>query len=89
MTTSDYVAFHAAERPDSLALINNGRHVTYAELAHDIGKFARALDEFRLPRGSSIAVACDDLYVHWLLLLASEHLGIATASVAASDVRAP
>jgi 2,3-dihydroxybenzoate-AMP ligase len=89
MTTSDYVAFHAAERPDTLALISNGRQVSYAELARTIGKFARALDEFGLPWGSSVAIACDDLYVHWLLLLACEHRGVATASISASDMRAP
>ncbi len=43
-------------------------------------RFTRALEDFNVPRGSLVAVACDDLYLHWLLLLAWENLGVATAS---------
>ena len=83
--TSDHIAFHAAERPDAVALVNNGREITYAEFSLDIRKFTRALREFGLPRGAKVAVACDDIYFHWLLLLASERLGIATASFESGD----
>ncbi|HXP73227.1 MAG TPA: class I adenylate-forming enzyme family protein [Stellaceae bacterium] len=79
-TTGDHVAFHAAERPDGVALVNRGRAISYAELCRDIGKFASALREFGLPRGSAVAVGCDDFYLHWVLLLAFERLNVATAS---------
>jgi 2,3-dihydroxybenzoate-AMP ligase len=79
--TAEYIAFHATERPDAVALINNGQEITYAEFSRDIGKFTRASRQFGLPRGSAAAVGCSDLYVHWLLLLAFEQLGIATVSV--------
>lgn len=79
-TTGDYIALHAAEGPDGVALVNHGRAISYAELGRDIGKFAGALREFGLPRGSDVAVGCDDFYLHWLLLLAFERLNVATAS---------
>ena len=77
---ADDIAFHAEERPHAVALINNGREITYAKFSRDIGRFTRALRDFGLPPGSSAAIACDDLYVHWLLLLAFEQLGVVTAS---------
>ncbi|MGE5202381.1 MAG: class I adenylate-forming enzyme family protein [Acidobacteriota bacterium] len=82
--TADFIAFHAAERPGALALVNNGRRITYAEFDRDVRKFSHAVRKFGLPRGGSVAVGCNDFYLHWLLLLAFEHLGIATASFLSS-----
>jgi 2,3-dihydroxybenzoate-AMP ligase len=80
MSTGDCIAFYAAERPEALALVNGQRAISYAEFNCDIGKFTAALREFGLPRGSTVAVGCDDFYTHWLLLLAFERLNVATAS---------
>lgn len=80
MLTPDYIDFHASERPDAIALIVNGRPISYAEFSRDIRKFTRALRGFALPPGSEVAVLCDAPYTHWLLLMAFERLGIATAS---------
>jgi 2,3-dihydroxybenzoate-AMP ligase len=78
--TADYIAFHASERPAAIAVVDRGREISYAKFHRDIRAFTRAVREFGLPRGSSVAVACGDFYVHWLLLLGLERLGIATAS---------
>jgi acyl-coenzyme A synthetase/AMP-(fatty) acid ligase len=80
MTTADRIAFHATERPEAAALVNGGRTISYAEFRRDIGKFVVALREFGLPHGSTVAIGCDDVYTHWLLLLAFERLNVATAS---------
>jgi acyl-coenzyme A synthetase/AMP-(fatty) acid ligase len=80
MNTINCVAAHAAERPEAVALVNSDRAVSYIEFNRDIGKFAAALREFGLPPGSTVAVGCDDLYTHWLLLLAFERLNVVTAS---------
>jgi len=82
--TAEFIAFHAAERPSAPAFIDNGRTITYSEFDRDLRKFVRALREIGLPRGRSVAVGCDGVYAHWLLLLAFERLGIATASLASS-----
>jgi acyl-coenzyme A synthetase/AMP-(fatty) acid ligase len=79
-STSDYVRFHALHRPDAIALVNKGRSIDYATFDGDLGRFTRALHGFGLPRRSTVAVACEDLYVHWLLLLACEDVGVATIS---------
>ena len=78
--TADHIAFHAAERPDAIALVDNGRALTYAEFSRDIRKFTRAVHEFGLPRGATLAIDCDDNYFNWLLRLACEELGLVTAT---------
>ena len=79
--TEDYIGFHAAERPDAVAIIDCGREITFGQFYRDLGRFVRAVGELGLERGRSVAVAWDALYSHWLLLLACERLGIVTASL--------
>ncbi|HKX08321.1 MAG TPA: class I adenylate-forming enzyme family protein [Stellaceae bacterium] len=83
--TASFIAFHAAERPEAAALIENGRSITYAEFSRDIGKFTQALREFDLSPGARIAIGCDNLHVHWLLRLACEQLRLVSASVLAPE----
>ena len=78
--TADYIAFHAAERPDAVAIVDRGREITYAQFHRDLGRFVRAVAELGLRRGSSVAVAWGEFYPHWLLLIACEHLGLAAAT---------
>ena len=78
--TADYIAFHAAERPNAVAIVDRGREITYTEFHRDLGRFIRAVAELGLRRGSSVAVAWGELYPHWLLLIACEHLGLAAAT---------
>jgi acyl-CoA synthetase (AMP-forming)/AMP-acid ligase II len=86
--TVEYLRYYAVERPDSVALITGDRTVTYGEFGRDLWKFARALQAFGLQRGQSVAIGCDDFYVHWLLILACEQLGVASASFQAKEGRA-
>ncbi|HKX07080.1 MAG TPA: class I adenylate-forming enzyme family protein [Stellaceae bacterium] len=79
--TADYVAYHAAERPAALAVLHNGRALSFVELDRDIRRAMDALGALGVRPGGSVAVSTDDLYLHWLLLLACERLGIAAASV--------
>lgn len=78
--TADYIAFHAAERPEAVALVDGARAITFATFDRDLRKLASAVSALGVTKGGSVAVGCDDLYTHWLLLLAFEHLGIATVS---------
>lgn len=79
--TPEYIAFHAAERPGAVALVNNDREITYAKFARDIPKFTRALHELRLSRGAKVGVDCDDFYFHWLLRIGLEELGAISVSL--------
>lgn len=83
--TVDSIAYHALTRPKAIAVIHDGHPVTYADFHRDIWRFIRAVREFGLSSGRSVAVGCADFYNHWLLLLAFEHLGIATASLAVRE----
>jgi acyl-coenzyme A synthetase/AMP-(fatty) acid ligase len=79
-STAEYVRFHARHRPGAIALIENGREIDYATFHRDLGGFTRAVRGLGLPRGSLVAVDWESCYLHWLLLLACENLGYATAS---------
>jgi acyl-coenzyme A synthetase/AMP-(fatty) acid ligase len=86
--TADYIAFHATERPDAVALVDRGREITYVQFHRDLGRFVHALSELGLARGKSVAVAWGELYPHWLLLLACERLGVATATFHMGEAQA-
>jgi acyl-CoA synthetase (AMP-forming)/AMP-acid ligase II len=77
----DYLAFHAAERPGAIALVDNGRAVAYEEFRRDAAKFTRALRDLGVTGGAEVAVGCRDLYLHLLLLVALERLGAVTVSL--------
>jgi len=79
LCTAEYVASHAAERPDAVALIHDGRVTSYAQFSRDIGRFSAALRDLGLPPGCTVAVGCTNIYIRWLLLLAFEQLNVATA----------
>jgi acyl-coenzyme A synthetase/AMP-(fatty) acid ligase len=84
-TTAEYVRFHARHRPGQIALIEGARGVEYASFDRDLARMTRALRRFGMPRGSFVGVACEGLYLHWLLLLACESLGLVTASFLAGE----
>jgi acyl-coenzyme A synthetase/AMP-(fatty) acid ligase len=80
--TPDYIAFHAAERPRDIAVIVQGRSVSYQDLLGDVRRFSAALRALGLLRGARLAVQCADPYSHWLILVAAEALGLVTLSLA-------
>jgi acyl-coenzyme A synthetase/AMP-(fatty) acid ligase len=79
--TANYIAYHAAERPQAIALIVQDRRITFAEFDRDLGKVTQALHALGRPPGSSAAIRCADAYFHWLLLLGFERLGVTTVSI--------
>jgi len=83
--TADYIAFHAADRPDAVAIVNDGCEITYVEFSRDIRKFTIALREFGLSRGATVAIDCDDNYFNWLLRLACEQLLLVSAPLVVQD----
>jgi acyl-CoA synthetase (AMP-forming)/AMP-acid ligase II len=73
--TTDYIAFHAAERASAVAVVENGREITYAQLARDIRLGAGALLALAIGRGSRVGLRLDLSYRQWVLLLALDRLG--------------
>ena len=86
VTTREYVTFHAAERPDAIAVVRNGRSIRYAEFARHIRKFTHALRVLGLPARSTAAIECADPYFSWLLRLAFEELRVITATLGREDM---
>ena len=78
--TAEYLRFHALRRSGALALVDHGREVTFGQFHRDLRKFALAVRRFGLSAGEVAAIACGDLYTHWLLLLAFEEIGAVTVS---------
>jgi acyl-coenzyme A synthetase/AMP-(fatty) acid ligase len=78
--TSEYIEVHAAHRPTQVAVMFHGQSWDYARFDQDIKRFTLALREFGLAPGSRVAVATRKMYLHWVLLLACENLGLVTWS---------
>src|SRR5258708_4819738 len=77
----EWVSHWAKRRPDGIAAILPAGPVRYGEFDGQINKVARRLQAPALPPGSRVAVHVADEYVHWLLLLALDRLGLASATV--------
>lgn len=83
--TADFIAFHAAYRPDHPAVEDRGLVVSYRQFHADIARVIQALAAIALPADSFVAVEWDGLYRHWLLLLALEARGVASHSYASES----
>ncbi len=58
--TWDHIAYHAAEQPEAVAVVSDGRSFTYAELDRDLRKFAAAIHGLGAAQGTAVAIGCDD-----------------------------
>ena len=83
------IAGQAAQRPDAVAVVNNGVMVSYAALARNAAQFTQALAGLGLAAGQSVALQCGDLYLHLLLLLAADRIGAASASFTSGELAQP
>ena len=79
-TTAAYIGYHAARHPQDMALIFNGKGVTYDRFHLDIGRMVAALRRFELEPGRTAGIEVPHGYLHWLMILAFETLGVATYS---------
>lgn len=59
-TLGDLLAASAQQRPDSLAVIDRGRALTYGELDERANRVAHAMSEGGLARGARVAVQMDN-----------------------------
>ena len=87
LSTAGYIALHAGNRPNAVAVIDGERRFTFAAFDDALRRMTRALQVFGLEPGSFVAVEWTTLYSHWLILLAFENLGIATITYLRGDGR--
>jgi acyl-CoA synthetase (AMP-forming)/AMP-acid ligase II len=72
---SDYVAWHAAQRPDSIALTLGERSFTYSELARRVDELARALMAAGVTKGARVATLATPHPDFFIAFLASASIG--------------
>jgi acyl-CoA synthetase (AMP-forming)/AMP-acid ligase II len=83
--TASFLAYHAAARPEAAALVQDGVPVTYSRFYADANRMTRVLAGFGLQPGAIVVVESGDDYLHWLILLACEGLGLLSASFSAKE----
>ena len=77
----EWIAHWAKRSPGNVAVVLPQAAIDYAAFDGHINKVAVRLAAFALPPGSRVAVHVADVYLHWLLVLALDRLGIASASL--------
>ncbi|HMG25450.1 MAG TPA: AMP-binding protein, partial [Acidimicrobiia bacterium] len=75
------IAWHAARRPDTPALITPTETVAYAELNGRANRLARALRRRGLERGDAVALLCSNRVEFVEVLLATQRAGLRLTTV--------
>jgi acyl-CoA synthetase (AMP-forming)/AMP-acid ligase II len=88
-STCQYLANHARQRPNAIAVDHGGLRVTYRSLAAHVLDVIDELSGLGLGRGQVAGVVVGERYLHLLILLAAETLGVTTISLAATELGLP
>lgn len=72
---SAFIRFHAIRDPERLALVYDGRHISYAELYDRIDKMARYLASRGIGEGDIVAVFMKNSAAFYEIAFATSHLG--------------
>ena len=85
--TLHHISYHAVRMPDNIAVVDQGKALSYAIFYRDICKMIIALSAFKFEPGESVAIEflpvqrhLASYYLHWVTLLAMEVYGVATIS---------
>lgn len=85
----DHVRFQARLRPGALALFGPAGPIAYQTLVHHVEALATELLERDVTRRDRVGIRMGFSYLHLLLILALDRLGIASMSFATADPAAP
>ncbi len=77
----EWISYWAKLRPDHVAVVLPNGTVGYADFDAQINKVAARLQALGIQPNKRVAVQQPNEYVHWLLLLALDRLGIASMSI--------
>lgn len=78
---TDWLAGHAAERPDAPALVTGGNPITYAELDRRVGRLAQGLTQLGLGKGDIVAVQLPNVPEFVISYLALASIGAVMQTV--------
>jgi acyl-coenzyme A synthetase/AMP-(fatty) acid ligase len=76
----------AIDRGDHPAVLDEGIPHSYADFVRDLDRVAARAADWQIKPGEIAAVEWSGLYKHWLILLALEERGVATASYLSSEI---
>ena len=79
-STIAYIGYHAAQNPDSIAVIENGREICFRDFHADLGRMVTALRQLSIAPGQVVGIECPQFYRHWLCLLACQAVGVVSFS---------
>ncbi len=77
----EWIAHWAKRSPGNVAVVLPQAAINYAAFDGHINKVAARLAALAIPPGSRVAVHVADVYLHWLLVLALDRLGVVSASL--------
>lgn len=80
-STCQWLASHARQRPDAVAVSDGQTVCTYRSLANHVVQLLNALVAIGIRRHQVVGVETNDRFLHLLLLLACEALGSTTMSL--------
>lgn len=80
------IAHWASTHADKLALMHNGRPISYAVFYHALLNVRRTLAGIGLEQDSIVAVIIRDIYDAWLVVLALQSLGMRTVCLRSSEL---
>jgi acyl-coenzyme A synthetase/AMP-(fatty) acid ligase len=80
-STCGWLLSHADQRPSAIALTNGQTNISYRELACNVVRMMDALAAADIRRDMVVGIVAADRFLHLLLLLACEALGVTTISL--------
>ncbi|TAN49515.1 MAG: long-chain fatty acid--CoA ligase [Rhodospirillales bacterium] len=83
----EIIDLHAKRQPDGTALVHLGNRIGWRKFNADVHKMAEALEELGIRPRQFVAVSHPNIYVHWLLLIACEALGAASATFSVAEMQ--
>lgn len=72
---SDYVYHYAKKQPDAEAMVLDDRRITYAHMASEVDKCARALISLGVEKGDRVATLCTPSPDYFIIFLATSSIG--------------
>src|SRR5262249_7330704 len=81
----DHIVFRARTRPNALAAFGPGGPISYRALVRDVEGLATELLERGLTRQDMVGILMGTSYLHLLLILALDRLGIPSMSMAQAE----
>jgi acyl-coenzyme A synthetase/AMP-(fatty) acid ligase len=84
-TSFDYIELHARQIPGQIAITGPAGEIDWARFRADAETFIQALGRLGLEPGRILVISHADTYIHWLLMIGCEALGLVSASVTPED----